>query len=145
MRPLYMILGICVFVTAIVLFQIFSPRIPVATPGASPSPSAETSIRVTTPTPAMRVRNPITVIGTARGSWFFEASFPITLIGEKNNPVAYGIAEATSDWMTEDFVPFVGEINAQDLRGNFFIELKKDNPSGEPQFDESIRIPIVLE
>ena len=40
------------------------------------------------------IAGPFQISGKARGSWFFEASFPIKLVDENNNVLATTIAQA---------------------------------------------------
>jgi len=40
-------------------------------------------IRLDSPRPNEAITSPLTIRGTARGYWFFEASFPIRLVDEK--------------------------------------------------------------
>ena len=83
--------------------------------------------------------------GGARGSWFFEASFPIKITDEQGNVLGSSFVQAQSDWMTENFVPFKGEITyASESGGKGFLVLSKDNPSGLPENDKEIKIPIIL-
>jgi len=103
-------------------------------------------IKIDNPRPNAVVGNTIEISGQARGSWFFEASFPIKLIDEKGNVLATTIATAKSDWMTEDFVPFEAKIEFTKpgiKKAN--LMLLKDNPSGLPENDDFLRVPIRLE
>lgn len=90
----------------------------------------------------------ITVTGKARGTWYFEASFPVVLTDWDGRIIAQGPAQAQSDWMTQDFVPFKITLNftkpvAGDPAANRgFLILKKDNPSGDPARDQSVEIPV---
>ena len=100
-------------------------------------------IRIEKPRPNDKVLSPLEIKGEARGFWFFEASFPIKLIDGNGNEIAHGIAQATSDWMTENFVPFQAKIEFQiptTKKGTLILE--KDNPSGLPQNADKLRIPI---
>ncbi len=106
-------------------------------------------INVTSPQPSATVTNPITVSGQARGMWYFEASFPLVVTDWDGRIIGEGFATADGDWMTEDFVPFTGTIN-YDLpedtpykRGTLIF--KKDNPSGLPENDDALEIPILFE
>lgn len=45
-----------------------------------PSPPANERIHVTAPVAQALVQSPLTVSGTARGTWYFEASFPVRLV-----------------------------------------------------------------
>ncbi|MDD5221456.1 MAG: Gmad2 immunoglobulin-like domain-containing protein [Candidatus Pacebacteria bacterium] len=103
-------------------------------------------IRIDNPRPNAVVGNTIEISGEARGQWFFEASFPIKLIDEKGNILATTVATAKSDWMTEDFVLFEAKIeftNTEIEKAD--LMLLKDNPSGLPENDDFLRVPIKFE
>lgn len=112
-----------------------------------PAQVAHGDIAVSAPAIKASISSPLRVEGVARGTWFFEGSFPLTLVNWNGLIIAEGYAQAQGDWMTEDRVPWVGEIEFTkpefDERG--YLILQKDNPSGEPQFDDSIEIPIIFE
>ena len=100
-------------------------------------------IRVSAPLPEDVMVSPLTVTGEARGFWFFEASFPVKLLDENGKQIAIGIAEAQKEWMTESFVPFKAElqfISPETERGTLVLE--RDNPSGLPEHDRALGIPI---
>lgn len=101
-------------------------------------------IRVSFPQVSDRISSPLVVTGEARGTWFFEASFPVTLTNWDGLIIAEGYAQAEGEWMTEDFVPFKATLNftkpSYGERG--FLILQKDNPSGLPQNDAALEIPI---
>lgn len=85
----------------------------------------------------------ITVTGKARGWWYFEATFPVTVRDVHGQPIGQHYAEAQSDWMTDEFVEFKGVIpfrEAQGLSGT--IVFHKDNPSGLPENDRSYEMPV---
>ncbi len=94
------------------------------------------------------ISSPVTITGKARGYWYFEASFPITIVNWDGLIIGEGIARAQSDWMTEDFVPFVATVtfhippDTPYHRGA--IILKKDNPSGLPQNDDALEVPVLF-
>ena len=103
-------------------------------------------IKVSKPGLNDSISTPLEIEGEARGSWFFEASFPVELLNEKGEVIASGIAQAQSDWMTENFVPFKAKIDfLPSLSGKGTLVLKKDNPSGLPEYDEQAEIPIVFQ
>jgi hypothetical protein len=103
-------------------------------------------ITVELPYPGAVTGKDFSVIGKARGTWFFEASFPIELLDSDGNVLATAIAEAQSDWMTEEFVPFKADIKApQSYIGPATLVLHKDNPSGLPEHDASVSFPITVE
>jgi len=105
-------------------------------------------IRLETPLPNQTVSSPLTIRGQARGSWFFEASFPVFLIDWDGRIIAQGIASAESDWMTSEFVPFEATLTFTADKETYShrgaLILKKDNPSGLPKNDDALEIPIII-
>lgn len=103
-------------------------------------------ITVTNPTPGSVTGKSFTVMGQARGNWYFEASFPVEVRGKDGNIIATGVAQAQGDWMTENFVPFKVDITVpESYIGEATLTLKKDNPSGMPENDASISFPFTIE
>jgi len=100
-------------------------------------------INITSPRPNEIVGSPLVITGSARGMWFFEASFPVRLLDENGDELASGIATAEGEWMTEDFVPFTAELEFL-LSGNGkgTLILERDNPSGLPENDDSLIVPV---
>jgi len=102
-------------------------------------------IQVTEPQANQQISSPVLIKGQARGTWYFEASFPIEVLDADKVVLATGIAQAKSDWMTEDFVPFEANIDFKlPLSGNGYLVLKKDNPSGEAVNDDQLILPIAF-
>lgn len=103
-------------------------------------------ISVGTPTKGANVSSPLTITGSARGTWYFEASFPIELRNASGTVIAQGHGEAQSNWMTEDFVIFKATLSypAQPAGSHGTLVLKNDNPSGDPARDKSVEIPVVF-
>lgn len=105
-------------------------------------------IRLDNPRPGQIISSPFTISGQARGNWFFEASFPVILTDRDGKIIAQGIAQAKSDWMTTEFVPFGATLtfavdkNIYNTQGSLI--LKKDNPSGLSQNDDALEIPIIF-
>lgn len=103
-------------------------------------------IVVELPFPGAVVGKQFSVIGKARGMWFFEASFPIEILDKNGAVLATGIAQAQSDWMTTEFVPFKADISIPlTYIGKATLVAKKDNPSGLPEHDGSISFPLTIE
>ncbi len=105
-------------------------------------------IRIDSPRPNANIKNPLLITGQARGSWFFEASFPVILTDWDGRIIAEGIATAKSNWMTSEFVPFETTLNFT-VDKNFYsnrgsLILKKSNPSGLPEHDDSLLIPVTF-
>ncbi len=102
-----------------------------------------TLIRVNTPQPEQVITSPLLVEGEARGTWFFEGDFPVKLLDENDNVMAIAIAQAQSEWMTEDFVSFRVEIEfSKPFTNRGTLVLEKDNPSGLPEHADELRVPI---
>ncbi|OHA91266.1 MAG: hypothetical protein A2758_02260 [Candidatus Zambryskibacteria bacterium RIFCSPHIGHO2_01_FULL_49_18] len=100
-------------------------------------------IRVASPLPGAIVSSPLIVTGEARGNWFFEATFPIRIEDENGIVLGNHYAEAQGDWMTTNFVPFVGFLTfstSTTATGNLVLE--KDNPSGLPENAAEVRVPV---
>lgn len=104
-------------------------------------------IKLSTPTPGEKIASPLIIEGDARGNWFFEASFPVVLTDWDGVIIAQGVAQAQSDWMTNDFVKFKAELNFKkpELYNRGSLILKKDNPSGLPENDDSYEITVFFE
>lgn len=92
-----------------------------------------------------KIASPVTLKGEALGTWFFEASFPVRLLDADGKVVASSHAEAKENWMTTDYVQFEVRLTFVPPASNSgFIEFAKDNPSGLPEHDASVRIPVVF-
>lgn len=110
-------------------------------------------ITVELPFPDAVTGKEFSVIGQARGYWFFESSFPIEVIDINGNVLATAIAQAQPDpvtnevnWMTENFVPFKANVKIPETYiGPATLVLKKDNPSGLLENDASVSFPINIE
>jgi hypothetical protein len=114
-------------------------------PEVTSEPTGSALIQVFSPLPNQVVTLPLTVTGEARGNWYFEADFPVRLLDLEGNELAVAIAQAQDDWMTEAFVPFIAIIEAEDiLPQDALLVLEKDNPSGLPEQDDSITIPVTI-
>lgn len=141
---------VILFAVTIVIFLIRS--VPTAPEKAKPNQtntyqnSNNDLIVVELPFPGAVTGKEFSVIGKARGFWFFEASFPIQVLDKYGKVLAQGIAQAQGEWMTEDFVPFKADIKIpESYIGTATLILHKDNPSGLPENDASISFPIVIE
>ncbi len=107
-------------------------------------------IVLTTPVPNAVIGSPLALTGRARGNWFFEASFPVSLTNWDGLIIAEGVATADGEWMTTEFVPFTATLEfvnpypdgGQDFMKRGSLILKKDNPSGLPEYDDALEIPV---
>lgn len=127
-------------------------------PGVSNELEKADLIRLDSPRPGAAITSPLEVTGEARGYWFFEATFPLVLVDWDGRIIAESYAEAQGDpagggvnWMTEDFVPFRGTIEFEkpEFIGDFSkrgaLILRKDNPSGLPENDDALEIPVLFQ
>jgi hypothetical protein len=141
-------LSVAIIAAAIILFIL---------PGKTSAPTTDTS--QTPPSPQIpdtivvqslfntsAITSPLTVTGKARGSWYFEAQFPVELKNAQGKVIAQGIAHAQGDWMTKDFVPFSVTLTypAQPPASQGTLILKNDNPSGDPSRDKALSIPVTF-
>ncbi|MCC6934442.1 MAG: Gmad2 immunoglobulin-like domain-containing protein [Candidatus Yanofskybacteria bacterium] len=115
---------------------------PMATPIATPL--ADDVVVIDEPLPLASISSPLRVAGKARGTWFFEGSFPVILTDWDGRIIATVPAQAQSEWMTTDWVPFEAiltfEKPSYGARGSLI--LKKDNPSGLPEHDDAREMTI---
>lgn len=100
-------------------------------------------IRISEPRPNTVVASPLAVKGMARGSWFFEASFPVRLFDGNGEQLTRGIATAKAAWTTKEFVPFeaILEFTTPTTSAGTLL-LDKDNPSGLPENTDALRVPV---
>jgi len=102
-------------------------------------------ILVEFPTAHEIIKSPLTIKGEARGNWYFEASFPVRLLDADGNSISLDppYITAASEWMTTEFVPYeTTHTFIQPAVDTGTLILQKDNPSGMPEFDDSISIPV---
>jgi hypothetical protein len=124
-----------------------TPAAETANPSSATYQNAtEKDIFVHAPHPGQSLTQSFVVTGYARGTWFFEAVFPVEVRNKKDVVIGTAQGRADSDWMTTDLVPFTAEINLKALyNGPATIVLRKDNPSGDPARDASISIPVMIQ
>lgn len=103
-------------------------------------------IKVTNIKEGQNIYSPLFIEGRARGYWYFEASFPIELVDLEGNILGSTIAHAQADWMTTEFVDFIAymEFNKPQNSNKAILVLNKDNPSGNPEMDQAIFIPVII-
>lgn len=132
-------------ITLIVLVLIIITAIAVGWNFFFVAPPANDLISVSSLKSGDTITSPLLIAGMARGPWYFEASFPIELLSANGEILAVAVAQAQSEWMTEEFVPFLATLefkNSQVQNGK--LVLKKDNPSGLPEHDDQLVIPVVI-
>lgn len=103
-------------------------------------------IVVDSPKPGEAVGTSFSVIGKARGGWYFEASFPLQVLSSQGSLLKEMPVQADGEWMTESFVPFSETVTLPPgTKGAAMLVLKNDNASGLPENDASISIPIYVQ
>ncbi len=106
-------------------------------------PFLSDNVLVTQPLLNTAIKSPVFIKGEAKGFWFFEASFPVTIVDANNQTLGGGIAQAKADWMTTGFVPFDATITFKNPTiSSGYIVFTKDNPSGLPEHDDEEKMPI---
>jgi hypothetical protein len=112
----------------------------------SMQPIKTEDIHLDTPRPNESIGQRISILGEAKGTWFFEASFPVHIEDNRGNIIKEHYAETEKEWMTEEFVPFKAnfELNNSYV-GSGTLVIKKANPSDSPIDNQEIRVPILIE
>lgn len=144
--------AVLIVIAALAMILLPSPaKAPTDGAATSTTPaSLDDLIVVTSPLPGATVSSPLTITGRARGTWYFEASFPVVLTDWDGRIIAQAPAQATADWMTEDYVPFSVTLtfdtptSSPSVPDTGALILKNDNPSGDPARDKSLEIPVVF-
>ncbi len=124
------------------------PESPTSTP--TTTVEAPSEVTVTAPLPNALLATTTTVTGTAPGSWYFEGSFGVALYDGNGTQIAITPTQALSDWMTTSTVPFTATLNFTnpyqigdpETMKVGILELHNDNPSGLPQNDKKLQIPV---
>ncbi len=119
---------------------------PVTTTPPAPTPVAlHTKIQVTFPKANASVSKKFTITGKAPGNWFFEASAPYMIRTADGSKVAQGTLQTIGDWQTTNLVDFKADVTVNPAySGPATLVLMKDNPSGMPENDDSLEIPITI-
>jgi hypothetical protein len=116
-------------------------------PAPTPPQAPEAMITVDAPVSGTTAKSPLTISGSARGSWYFEASFPVVLVDANGVTLAQTPAAAQGEWMTENFVPFAATLtwaSTSTTATSGMLIFKRDNPSGLPEHDAQITVPVVF-
>jgi hypothetical protein len=152
----YLFLGVIIVIAVVIrLFSVVAPKknaipenkvvplvtvIPTSTPAAIEPDTSQIIIK--NPQPGMVVTSPLELSGEARGNWFFEASLPVKLLDENGQTIASVPASAKSDWQTDNLVPFSATLEFTTTSTSGYLLITKDNPSGLPENDASMRISV---
>lgn len=146
MRTIFAIVGVLI----IVLVLAFVARTPETAPATRDERAGNRTekaglIMVDNVDDNATLTSPFTVTGDARGTWYFEATFPLRVEDTDGTVLGNGYATAQSEWMTENFVPFSGSVYfdpGETTEG--WLVLEKSNASGLPEHDDALRIPVAF-
>lgn len=112
-------------------------------PATSTSNGNENLIKVANVSANQKISSPLVVTGEARGNWYFEASFPVELRDGNGTLIAQKPAQAIGEWMTTNLVPFSVTLSfVKPTTATGTLILRNDNPSGLPENDRFISIPV---
>jgi len=108
-------------------------------------PTSE-GIFIESPKENEKIKSPLKIIGKAKGNWFFEAEFIAELYDENENYLGKTILTAKEDWMTENLVPFEGNLEFSLPQTNLGkLRFLSANPSGLPENQKVFEIPVQFE
>lgn len=109
-------------------------------------PGEKEGILVSSPKTNVKIKSPLKIEGQAQGIWFFEAQFTTELFDANNNFLGRAILTAKDDWMTENFVPFEGELVFQKPATSLgTLKFLSANPSGLPEHQKVFEVQIRFE
>lgn len=116
---------------------------PEAPASPEPTPFGAEGITLTAPLTGTIVTNPLTVTGTATGSWYSEGQFQVKLLDKAGTILAQGTAKADGEWMTESASPFSATLSFATPSGDTgSLVIENDNPSGLPENAKSFSVPV---
>ena len=90
------------------------------------------------------IKTPRTINGVV-AKWFFEGSFPVFMKDNLGNQIGVGLATSSQDWMTANPIPFSVTLPAVNYTGQGTLVFTKDNPSDEPQNDDSYTVNVIFQ
>lgn len=105
------------------------------------------SVDIENPAPLESVSSPINISGNAPGNWFFEAQLSVELQDQAGEIMAETSISTDENWMTTDQVPFSGIINYENPNNetNATLVIRSANPSGLPEKEKSLSIPLLIQ
>lgn len=96
--------------------------------------------------PGAHLVSPYTLKGRAIGSWYFEGSFPVTIVGEDGNVIASAPAAAEGDWMKGGWVPYQSKLTwiaGPNTKAKLVLTLNNPADEGEGK-RRAVEIPVLL-
>lgn len=151
MKYLYWIVAIIIIALAfLIVYTAEAPADPAPRQSGNSFFAYKDLIKLETPLPEETITSPLTVRGEARGSWFFEANFPVLLTDWDGVIIAEGYASVDEgyEWMTEEYVPFTATLTFSaptDVSNRGSLILKKANASDLPEHDDALEVSVRFE
>lgn len=138
MKKLVIILAAVVFVLLGIFLFAPSDMVPTVA-----KPFLGDEAKIISPRLNEAISSPVVISGEAKGGWYFEVSFPVKIVDQDGTVLGSAPAVAIGSWMTTSTVPFEAAINfAKPRSANGTIVLTKDNPSGLPENEGFVIVPI---
>lgn len=95
--------------------------------------------------PNAKVHGILSYRGSIKGGYFFEGNIRIIILDADKNVLKESNGIAKSEWMIEGPVDFEGNIDFTGMPSTSgYFRIANDNPSGDPENDKFIDIPIVI-
>ncbi|MFA5025566.1 MAG: Gmad2 immunoglobulin-like domain-containing protein [Candidatus Shapirobacteria bacterium] len=116
------------------------------TPGIVEPTPRSSPVVILSPDISKPLLSPQKIIGLIDKSWVFEGSFPLELFDNQDKIIYQGKASAPN-WIedTDKFTTFTANLVFKTTSKSGFLKIKNDNPSGLPQNNKSLIIPIIYE
>lgn len=145
---IFLLAVIAMLVTAVIYLaldrrQVMAPVSPEQIASSTPPLATSSDIIISSPQPDAVVKSPLVLEGQATGQWYFEAQFNAKLFDAAEKELGSAILTAQSDWMTENLVPFKGElrfVSPQTATGTLFF--LSSNPSGLEENQKMFAVPV---
>lgn len=90
------------------------------------------------------IASPLTVAGKVPGSWSSEGVFPVEVLDKNGTRLSSATAVLEGDWMTDAMVSFTATLTVASMAAgqSGILVFRKDNPSGLPENDDSVRVEV---
>ncbi|MBI4444754.1 MAG: Gmad2 immunoglobulin-like domain-containing protein [Acidobacteria bacterium] len=123
---------------------LFFIAVPGCSGGPQPPGAHDTGIVVLQPTPGQEITNPVRISGKARGLWFFEGQFPVSLRDQNGHAVARSYAKAKEEWTRPELVAFEAELEfPADSNGEAQLVFERIH-QGTGAVVQSFEVPVRL-
>ncbi len=137
------LLVVIVSIIAVYLLLPQTTKAPSTAKNTASSQNLEFAVVVDSPTINSEVTSPVTLSGKAPGTWYFEASAPVLIKDSTGKVLGSSHIKAQGDWMTPNYVPFVGTLTfSKPSTKTGTLIFKNDNPSGDPAKQKTLEILV---